>query len=171
MHPSLEHLTPNARASSVLGEGPDVKWLGGVMPLADGAETVSVSASRRGRPFLDPGGDHRRIFDAMLFPNLLTSLQPDYLLTYRLYPRAPDRTLIVGADTYFHPAAFSTALDAGDVLDFWERMTARIGRSASASKRASDRGAPCLPSISRSRRRARVRPDGGEALCRRARRA
>jgi Rieske 2Fe-2S family protein len=117
VHPTLHHYTPCDRADSVLGDGP---WLGGVMDLIPEAETVSTSGTRGGRPFLVPEEARRRVTDAVLFPTLLTSLQPDYLLTYRLHPRAPDRTLVI-ADTYVHPAA---AGDADDVLAFWERINA-----------------------------------------------
>jgi glycine betaine catabolism A len=118
VHPALDHLTPCDDAQSVLSDGP---WLGGIMDLIPDAETVSKSGKRGGRPFLSPEGERRRVFDAMLFPGLLLSLQPDYLLTYRIYPEAPDRTRII-ADTYFHPAAFSAGFDPSDVLLFWEEV-------------------------------------------------
>jgi Rieske 2Fe-2S family protein len=57
----------------------------------------------------------------MLFPSLLTSLQPDYLLTYRLTPLAAGRTRVV-ADVYFHPAALGPGFDADDVYAFWDRV-------------------------------------------------
>ncbi|AUX42560.1 (2Fe-2S) ferredoxin [Sorangium cellulosum] len=119
VHPALERLTPCDDAASWGGGGGGGPWLGGVMELAPGAETVSTGAARGGRPLIVPEADRRRVRDAMLFPGLLTSLQPDYLLTYRLTPRAPDRTFVV-ADTYFHPAAFAPGFDPGDVFAFWD---------------------------------------------------
>lgn len=118
VHPALHHLTPCEDAVSVLSDGP---WLGGIMDLIPDAETVSKSKRRADRPFLSPEGERRRVFDAMLFPGLLLSLQPDYLLTYRLYPEAPARTRVV-ADTYFHPAAFTAGFDASDVFSFWDEV-------------------------------------------------
>ena len=105
VHRALEALTRSADASSWLGGG---RWLGGIMRI-EGAETVSVDGSRHGRPLLVPPSSLGTVFDAMLFPSLLTSLQPDYLLTYRLIPLAAGRTRIV-ADTYFHPAALGLCL-------------------------------------------------------------
>jgi Rieske 2Fe-2S family protein len=119
VHAALEALTPCERASSVLGDGP---WLGGVMDIVDGAETVSASGKRTHRPFLVPEDARRRVCDAHLFPGLLTSLQPDYLLTYRLHPIAPDRTLVL-ADTWAHPAC-PEGESVTDVLAFWERINA-----------------------------------------------
>jgi glycine betaine catabolism A len=117
VHPSLEALTPTDRARSVLGDGP---WLGGVMDLVDGRETVSASGTRMDRPWIVPE-ERRRVFDAHLFPSLLTSLQPDYFLTYRLHPLAPDRTLII-ADTWVDPGCPEASIP--DVLSFWERVNA-----------------------------------------------
>lgn len=118
VHPGLEALTPMERATSVIGDGP---WLGGVMEIIGGAETVSASGRRHGRPFLVPEDARRRVLDAHLFPGLLTSLQPDYFLTYRLHPIAPDRTRIV-ADTWVAPDCPAGAV--ADVLSFWERVNA-----------------------------------------------
>ncbi len=114
VHPGLELRTPNEMARTWLGDG---AWLGGTMELADGQETVSRSGRREGRPLLLASN---LVHDAMMFPTLLTSLQPDYLLTYRLFPRAVDRTVVI-ADTYFHPAADG---DASDVLEFWAEVNA-----------------------------------------------
>src|SRR5262249_33780772 len=103
----------------VLGDGP---WLTGIMDIVASAETVSTSGRRDGRPFIAPPDAHRRVFDALLFPGLLWSLQPDYLLTYRVHPRAVDRTEII-ADTYVHAACPHDA-DVDGVLAFWDRINA-----------------------------------------------
>jgi glycine betaine catabolism A len=116
VHPALERWTPCEEARSVIEGG---AWLGGEMELSPSAETVSTSGALRGRPYLVPESDRRRVSDALLFPGLLTSLQPDYLLTYRLHPRAPDRTLVI-ADIYFHPAAFTPGFDPSEVFAFWD---------------------------------------------------
>lgn len=119
IHPQLEALTPWEQSSSFVSEGP---WLGGTMDLVDHAETVSQDGSRHGRPMLMGTDDRerRRVFDFYLWPNLLMSIQPDYLLTYRYYPLAVDRTR-VEAETFFHPAAFVESFDPRDVYAFWDR--------------------------------------------------
>lgn len=64
------------------------------------------------------------VYDAMLFPALLTSVQPDYLLTYRLTPLAAARTRVI-ADIYFHPEAFAVAdFTPSDIYAFWDRVNA-----------------------------------------------
>jgi Rieske 2Fe-2S family protein len=116
VHPALERLTPTARATTLLTDGP---WLGGEMEIA--TDTVSTSGSRAGRPLLVGKDRERRVFDAMLFPALLTSLQPDYFLTYRLEPLAAARTEVF-AEIFVHPAARDESLS--EIFDFWDQVNA-----------------------------------------------
>jgi Rieske 2Fe-2S family protein len=118
VHPQLERLTPSRAAESLVSRGP---WQGGWMPFAPGARTVSLDGRRHGRPLLRQSGPAiRGVLDYLLWPNLFLSLQPDYLLTYRLEPAAHDRTHVV-FDVLFHPS-FATDPDfvSADVIEFWE---------------------------------------------------
>lgn len=119
VHAALEALTPASRSSSVIGDG---LWLGGTMDLAGEAETVSLSGKLDGRPRIAPEGARGRVLDALLFPNLLLSLQPDYLLSYRLFPRDVDRTEIV-ADIHVADACPESA-DLAGVFGIWDRINA-----------------------------------------------
>lgn len=116
VHRALEALTPAREAYTWTPPSRTGRWLGGTMEI-EGAETVSRSGSREGRPLIGPPG---RVHDAHLFPLLLTSLQPDYLLMYRLCPLAPDRTRVV-FDVWFHPAA---DLEAPAVYELWDEINA-----------------------------------------------
>lgn len=118
VHPGLEGRTPWTRSSSVVESE---AWLGGRMELAPGVETVSASGQRRGRPFVAADEDRGQVLDALVLPLWLTSLQPDYLLTYRLHPLAVDRTLVV-AEVHMHRGA--AGADRDDVLAFWARTNA-----------------------------------------------
>jgi len=120
VHPSLQEKTPWAASSSVVTSD---AWLGGTMELAPGFETVSESGRRRGRPFVAAEEDRGRVFDALVFPLWMTSLQPDYLLTYRLAPLAAGRTLVV-AEIHVHPGALAKGVDLDDVFAFWDRTNA-----------------------------------------------
>jgi Rieske 2Fe-2S family protein len=120
VHPALEAITPSEKASTWMPEaGADGPWLGGIMPIEGDAETVSVSKKRGERPFIVPPEDRRVVHDAMRFPNLLTSLQPDYLLTFTLFPIAEDRTRVI-ASTYVDRDAPESSW--GDVFAFWSRV-------------------------------------------------
>lgn len=113
VHAALEGLTPWRHSTSVDLGGP---WLGGTMDLA-GSETVSLGGGRRGRPFVAHADDRGRVHDALLFPLWLTSLQPDYFLSYRLLPGGPERTEVV-ADIFVHRDARDE--DCDDVTGFWD---------------------------------------------------
>lgn len=152
IHGALEELTPasDARTWMSIHGGP---WLGGTMEIDPKRETVSAGGSMNGRPTLAharaPGSDAtlhqdptRTVFDAMLFPSLFTSLQPDYLLTYQLRPLAVDRTEVT-ASVYFHPAALTPGFDPRDVYDLWDRINAEDkficeDQQANATSRAFD---------------------------------
>ena len=121
VHPALEALTPSALAETWMPSGDDTAkgpWLGGIMPIVDTAETVSASGRRNGRPFLVAEQDRRVVHDAMRFPNLLTSLQPDYLLTFTLFALGAGRTRVV-ASTYLHHDAPDDPHAIEDVIAFW----------------------------------------------------
>ena len=121
IHPGLERHTAARDSSSVVNDaGP---WLGGVMPLRDESETVSSTGRVGSRAFLAPEGDRRAVYDALVYPNLLTSLQPDYLLIYRLHPRTVDRTQVV-FEVYVHAATPDGPSAIDDVLAFWTRTNA-----------------------------------------------
>jgi glycine betaine catabolism A len=120
VHPSLAAVTPARESTSRSFEG---SFLGGTMKIGANRETVSESGLRRGRPFVAAPGDRADVYDALLMPAWLTSLQPDYFLSYRLLPRSATETLVT-ADIYFHASAFVEGFDMGDVVAFWARTNA-----------------------------------------------
>lgn len=128
VHPALEALTPSARAETWEGD----LWLGGIMPIVDTAETVSISGRRNGRPWIVPEEDRRLVHDAMRAPNLLTSLQPDYLLTFLVFPIDGGRTRVI-ASTYVHQEAPASAF--GDVTAFWDRVYEEDKRACERQER------------------------------------
>ncbi len=120
VHPELEHLTPTTSARSFLRDGS--MWLGGEMDI-ENAETVSLSGRLLGRPLIVSPERAHVVYDALLFPTLLTSLQPDYFLTYRLEPTLAQKTRIT-AEIFVHPSLKADA-DLADVFDFWDRVNAQ----------------------------------------------
>ena len=54
-----------------------------------------------------------------VFPNLLLSLHPDYVLIHRIERLAPDRSRIV-CDWLFHPSAIAEPdFDPSGAIEFW----------------------------------------------------
>ena len=73
------------------------------MDLRPGVETLSMDGScpRPLLPDLSPE-DRRRVYYYAIFPNMLLSLHPDYMMVHTLWPIAPDRTVNV-CEWHFQP--------------------------------------------------------------------
>jgi len=110
IHPELCRVSPPASGDNYDLPG---AWVGGSMELRAGAATMSLDG-RSHAPAL-PGADPRRVLYLGLFPDLLLSLHPDYVMTHRLRPVAPDETAIECA-WYFADGA----VDASYAVDFWD---------------------------------------------------
>jgi Rieske 2Fe-2S family protein len=117
VHPALSKLSPYDSSENDLYEGP---FLGGFMSLAKGKSlTMSGNACA-----LSVGGleddDNHRVFYYSIFPNLLLSLHPDYVMVHQIWPRSPERTTII-CEWFFHPSGFDRAdFRPEDAIDFWD---------------------------------------------------
>jgi Rieske 2Fe-2S family protein len=120
VHPTLAKLTPYDSAENDLCEGP---FLGGFMPITKGSLTMSGNACAL--PVGDLSGeDHHRVFYYSIFPNLLLSLHPDYVMVQQLWPQTAERVAIA-CDWFFHPDAFGRPdFHPEDAIEFWD-MTNR----------------------------------------------
>jgi Rieske 2Fe-2S family protein len=119
VHPQLNRLTPYDQGRNLESEGP---WCGGWMELRDDFDTMSLDGLRHGRPPL-PGmtpEDERRVSYFLIWPNLLLSLHPDYLMTHQVWPVTPGTSRVV-CEWSFHPDTMGTpGFDAADAVDFWD---------------------------------------------------
>ena len=100
LHPALNKLHHYLGADNV---APTACYCGGAMGFRDGVETMSMDGKRR-REYL-PGlneAQRQQVVYFAIYPNLLLSLHPDYMMTHTLWPRAHDRTEIV-CEWHFHP--------------------------------------------------------------------
>jgi Rieske 2Fe-2S family protein len=115
IHPELCDVSPPAS-----GENFDLPgaWVGGSMDLREGADTMSLDGRSGGRPI--DGVDPRQVLYLGLFPNLLISPHPDYVMTHRMTPLSPGRTQVECA-WYFLPDDDGAAPDASYAVDFWDR--------------------------------------------------
>ncbi len=117
VHPLLNRLTPYDQGEDFLADGP---WKGGWMVFAEGCETMSMDGSRGGRRLLYARDDveARRIFYYILWPNLIVSVHPDYVLTHQAWPDGPNRST-VHCDLYVDAADLGTA-DVTNAVEFWD---------------------------------------------------
>ncbi|MFI5101443.1 MAG: aromatic ring-hydroxylating dioxygenase subunit alpha [Actinomycetes bacterium] len=110
IHPELCQVSPPTSGANYDLPG---AWVGGAMDLAEDAVTMSLTGASDGL-FLE-GVDPRKVLYLGLFPNLLLSLHPDYVMTHRMLPLAPDRTWI--ECSWYFP---SESVDPSYAVDFWD---------------------------------------------------
>lgn len=118
VHPALSRLTPYDSAENDLCEGP---FLGGFMPITKG-HSLTLSGNACARPVGDiKEQDHHKVFYYSIFPNMLLSMHPDYVMVHQLWPQSPKRTTIF-CDWFFHPEAATNnrGYNPGDAIEFWD---------------------------------------------------
>jgi Rieske 2Fe-2S family protein len=117
VHPLLNRLTPYDLGEDFPAAGP---WKGGWMVFADGCETMSMTGSRDGRPLLyaRDAVEERRIYYYILWPNLIVSVHPDYVLTHQVWPDGPERSTVT-CDLYLEAGAVG-GVDVSGAVEFWD---------------------------------------------------
>jgi len=122
LHPALNKLSHYLSGEN---EPLQATYMGGRMDLRPGVETLSFDGScpRELLPGLSPD-DRRRVYYYAIFPNMLLSLHPDYMMVHTLWPLAPDRTLNI-CEWHFQPSEIARdGFNPSDAVDFWD-MTNR----------------------------------------------
>jgi Rieske 2Fe-2S family protein len=110
IHPELCRVSPPASGENWSLPG---AWLGGAMDLRDRAETMSLDGRSSG-VFIE-GAPRRTVAYVGLFPNLLISAHPDYVMTHRLQPVAPGLTRV--ECSWYFPAGVD---DPAYAVEFWD---------------------------------------------------
>ena len=115
VHPTLAKLTPYDSAENDLCEGP---FLGGFMPITKG-KSLTMSGNACALPVGGATAENK-VFYYSIFPNMLLSMHPDYVMVHQLWPQSPERTLIF-CDWFFHPEAFDReSFHPNDAIEFWD---------------------------------------------------
>ncbi|PYI91102.1 MAG: (2Fe-2S)-binding protein [Verrucomicrobia bacterium] len=123
VHPMLSKVSPYDSAENDLTEGP---FLGGFMRIKKG-KSLTMSGDACAIPVRGEGKDQEheqegkdRVFYYSIFPNMLLSMHPEYVMVHQLWPQSPERTLIV-CDWFFHPeAAKRDDFNPEDAIEFWD---------------------------------------------------
>lgn len=118
VHPQLDKLSPSDSGRNDLSEGP---FLGGYSELRQHGSSLTMSG-RSSRPPIGSvsGADLDRVYYYTIFPSLLFSTHPDYVMVHYVRPIAPNRTEIVCA-WLFDPATIAQPdFDPSEVVDFWD---------------------------------------------------
>lgn len=96
-------------------------FCGGTMGFKDGVETLSTDGKLR-RRYLPGLSERERALVSYysVYPNLLLTLHPDYMVTVTIWPKAPDRTELI-SEWHFHPDEIARPdFVYRDAIEFWE---------------------------------------------------
>jgi Rieske 2Fe-2S family protein len=118
VHPALSKLTPPTSGENDLIEGP---FTGGFMVINRGHESMTMSGKSCGVSVgeLAPE-DMDRVYYYAIFPNMLLSLHPDYVMFHTIWPQGTDRSLI-RCSWLFHPATLNDpTFNPEDGVEFWD---------------------------------------------------
>jgi len=111
-------------------------WAGGWMDLRDGMATMSLDGVSHGTQLrgLHASG-LRTVIYLNIFPNVLISLHPDYVLTHRLIPLAVDRTVIECTWAFAPESLKQPGFDPGYAVEFWDITNKQDWRACESVQR------------------------------------
>ncbi|HXY14796.1 MAG TPA: aromatic ring-hydroxylating dioxygenase subunit alpha [Terriglobales bacterium] len=118
LHPALSSISDYMSGDN---DQPHPSYIGGSMEFQNGAQTMSNDGKLR-RACLPglTGEERQRVHYYAIYPNLLLSLHPDYMMTHTLWPRAVDRTEII-CEWHFHSLEMAKQDFVGDdAVEFWD---------------------------------------------------
>jgi glycine betaine catabolism A len=132
VHPQLHKVSPYDSAENDLREGP---FLGGFMKINKGksltmsGDACALAIKHDHPPSSGYGAageqEHdkestQRVFYYSIFPNMLLSMHPEYVMVHQLWPQSLERTLVI-CDWLFHPDAFSRKdFKPQGAIEFWD---------------------------------------------------
>ena len=133
IHPELCKVSPPKSGENYSAPG---TWIGGWMDLRDGMDTMSLDGSSGGISLrkLDARG-RRTVVYVNVFPNVLVSLHPDYVMTHRLTPLAADRTRIECTWAFAPEAVAAPGFDPGYAVEFWDITNQQDWRACESVQR------------------------------------
>ncbi len=115
IHPQLERLSPSESGRNDLIEGP---FLGGYSELRDSTGTLTASGQTQ-RPLL-ARENPTRVYYYTVFPSMLLSLHPDYVMVHYVRPLGPARTRVI-CEWLFDPQTMTREdFDCSDAVEFWD---------------------------------------------------
>ena len=119
IHPELCRVSPPKSGENYAARG---TWVGGWMDLRDGMATMSLDGASHAPALrgLTESMGLRTVIYVNVFPNVLLSLHPDYVMTHRLVPLAADKTMIECVWSFSPEAVAAPGFDPAYAVDFWD---------------------------------------------------
>jgi len=132
IHPDLNRVTHYlSGANDAEGEN----YNGGYQIIGDEYCTLTVEG-KPVRPHFKGlrDEDHNRVYYYIVFPNLLLSLHPDYMMTHTVWPRGPRESLVI-CEWHFDAAEMARPGFSGqDAVDFWDMTNRQDWRACELSQ-------------------------------------
>ncbi len=118
MHPQLNRLSDFSNVGPPeIGEC----FNGGPMDLNEACTTLAVGGESGLPPMAGLSASQRRqVLYYNVYPNLLLSLHPDYVLTHTVWPVGPDRSRIECQWLFTAEALARPGFDASPMVEFWD---------------------------------------------------
>ncbi len=134
IHPALCKVTPPDSGYSIDQRG---MFVAGPMDLRDDVETMSLDGKSHGIPLRGLSGRAlREVGYFGVWPNLLISPHPDYVLTHRIEALAADRVYIE-CEWLFPPELVARpGFDPAYAVDFWDITNGEDWRACESLQRA-----------------------------------
>jgi Rieske 2Fe-2S family protein len=118
IHPELCAVSPPDSGGDYDGAG---AWVGGWMDLMDGGQTMSLSGASEGVLIEGlPAELVHTVGYVDVFPNLLISVHPDYVMSHRLTPLSATATRIECTWAFPRSVAERPGFDPSYAVDFWD---------------------------------------------------
>jgi Rieske 2Fe-2S family protein len=118
IHPELCAVSPPDSGGDYEGEG---AWVGGWMELIEGGQTMSLDGASHGDPIPGLSAEQASTIGYLqVFPNLLISLHPDYVMTHKLTPLSAGQTHIECTWAFPRSVAEREGFDPAYAVDFWD---------------------------------------------------
>lgn len=122
IHPALTALSPPSSGRNDLVDGP---FLGGPMDLSEDVHSMTIGGHTARPPIQSlPRDEHQHVYYYTIFPNMLLSLHPDYVLVHTMRPLGPQRTHITCEWLFETEVMARPGFDPSDAVAFWD-MTNR----------------------------------------------
>ncbi len=118
VHPQLDKLSPSDSGRNDLHEGP---FLGGFSELRAHGTSLTTSGATSRPPLEGVGGaDLDRVYYYTIFPSMLLSLHPDYVMVHYVKPLDVNRTRVECTWLFDPNTMQGESFDPSDAVDFWD---------------------------------------------------
>ena len=119
IHPQLAEIHNYMGGRNDLYKGP---FLGGYMDFNEGKESITTSSELCCPPIKGVDGDDlRRVYYYSIFPNLLLSLHPEYVMYHTVWPVGINKCTVKCSWLFSKEIVKSNKYTTGDAIDFWDK--------------------------------------------------